>query len=1283
MSDTETDIEVLTTPPRVRRPLPSHNADASSNLSPHVSTPYARTSTISEVTPNIVMRNKEGSDPFRRSSMERHSVHCGSDFSTRRSPKEAGKWTDLFTSKRIKNKIKKHLHTETLDEDRISNDSGSSTYDSIDLDSLSTIELRNLVEKLLKDRCLPQGNLESFLASMSDDRMKLLIRQNRKADSVQKKTPKQFVALLARLSQTENVVSRTNEIVSLRVSLAGADVSYVQEFATTVLPDSEPREDGLQLIGRLIGNVLSQIQQKRDQVYEVKDLLLFLTELLKTIRCILNTCPGIDLVLRKNNRTIHRLLEVLCVINRKAQTPETMSLRREVVKILSSVSLIQQSSIEGVQLESSGASKILKELNSMAGSSRQTRFKPILGCLEFCCTVAEEECLYRLLIIMNVLINRSDDSLAEDQAWQMRMRIRSEMVQDGLSRYSQRIENIAEQVDRVNNSWKAFVSHRDEDFNELVSRFETIRGEYETLDGCFELLVSSTDKTPVEPVMLSILQHLMLIPEDISVRLAYFRLIENCINEIVLHKNGVDPDFESQFRFETPVSDMIEQLQDSEISRKLEHTVQAKQEAVAKQMLYWQKLKEFQQEASQLRKHISEPSAPLPPATVCNLEEPCSSQQSSSGLPPITGGPPPPPPLGGLPPITGGPPPPPPLLGKGGPPPPAPPPPPGMLGKGLPGPPAPPPPPGALGPRPPGAPPPPLGGFSLVPALPEHLVPKTKRKVEIPMRKFPWGSNSINPKEIAADCFWAKTCEDKLAKETLLNDLKERFSSNRQGKTSEDSKRSLPLKKVKLPQVIHDEKILKSLNILYGSAKLAPKEWRRIIIEVDEKKVTVSTLQQLRAALPPMDMIRRLAEMDKSTYEDMPEGEKFVAYLSSITALPARMDHIIFKIRFQEILNELKSSISAVIEACDEVRRSKGFKIFLELALLYGNFMSQSSKSHKDVFGFEMSVLTKIADTKDVENKQTLLHYMIESIKKIDASKARFAQEDFYHCGAAARVNAEEVENGVSTVRQSVVKLENFLKTYKKLDDHDKFLQVMTPFQSKAQEAFATIEKMHNKMKSDWQGLAKFYAFDPKKYPMEQFFTDIKTFKGQYETAHREIEAERVKAEKAKESKKSSKDKRAPLSTIQGAVNPYSIASYATPSKIQTDPTKTGVLDELEKVMESADLNKFLLGTRTPKPPSAIAGRTRKGQMALNRQRSRGSEMFLNERNALAELGTLTPTIAPREQRVRIRQKGGGTIETVRPMQTSPSHKENVAAASNSRNSRPNANELLARLNDL
>ena len=49
-------------------------------------------------------------------------------------------------------------------------------------------------------------------------------------------------------------------------------------------------------------------------------------------------------------------------------------------------------------------------------------------------------------------------------------------------------------------------------------------------------------------------------------------------------------------------------------------------------------------------------------------------------------------------------------------------------------------------------------------------------------------------------------------------------------------------------------------------------------------------------------------------------------------------------------------------------------------------------------------------------------------------------------------------------------------------------------FVSKATEQCEVLEGMYKKMTSLFQSTAKYFAFDPKKYTMEEYFTDVKTF---------------------------------------------------------------------------------------------------------------------------------------------------------------------------------------------
>lgn len=81
--------------------------------------------------------------------------------------------------------------------------------------------------------------------------------------------------------------------------------------------------------------------------------------------------------------------------------------------------------------------------------------------------------------------------------------------------------------------------------------------------------------------------------------------------------------------------------------------------------------------------------------------------------------------------------------------------------------------------------------------------------------------------------------------------------------------------------------------------------------------------------------------------------------MSSVKRLKPRLNSILFKLQFEEQVNNLRPDIMAVNAACDEMRKSKAFSRLLELVLLMGNFMNAGSRNAQS-FGFNLSSLCKV-----------------------------------------------------------------------------------------------------------------------------------------------------------------------------------------------------------------------------------------------------------------------------------------------------------------------------------
>lgn len=82
--------------------------------------------------------------------------------------------------------------------------------------------------------------------------------------------------------------------------------------------------------------------------------------------------------------------------------------------------------------------------------------------------------------------------------------------------------------------------------------------------------------------------------------------------------------------------------------------------------------------------------------------------------------------------------------------------------------------------------------------------------------------------------------------------------------------------------------------------------------------------------------------------------------MSDVKRLRPRLSAILFKLQFEEQVNNIKPDIMAVSTACEEIKKSKSFSKLLELVLLMGNYMNAGSRNAQ-TFGFNLSSLCKVS----------------------------------------------------------------------------------------------------------------------------------------------------------------------------------------------------------------------------------------------------------------------------------------------------------------------------------
>lgn len=852
--------------------------------------------------------------------------------------------------------------------------------------------------------------------------------------------------------------------------------------------------------------------------------------------------------------------------------------------------------------ERNGYEKVLRALSSTVGLSGE-RFKNIVDGLfvEYDNNDTKRDVCSHSLIFINTLTNTPSDL-------NFRLHLRCEIMRQGLF---ERLEQLREIVETSNNDqlikhFKIFNEIREDDFEEFSQRFDNVRLDLDDINDCFQVLQNLVVDSASEPYFLSILQHLLFIRDDHEYRPAYYQLIEECVSQIVLNKSGCDPNFKSRdFHIDTSVllDDLVEKSRANEkmrmgdFNKKLESLEMAKQEAEAKAANLEEKIKQY------------EATGVLP------------QTGGVSKLPTIQLGPPPPPMPGGMmgpprpPPMPGmggggppPPPPPPPMPGMGGGPPPPPPPMPGMGG----GPPPPPMP--GMGPRPPpppfpgmGPPPPPGGAFGgpLIAVLPHGLKPKKAWQVDGPMKRANW--KAIVPNKMSEKAFWVRCQEDKLASDDIFAGLSEKFSSKPIKKETKDSVDRPPsAKKNVIDLRVLDSKAAQNLLILIsGSMKHLPyQEIKLYLLRCDTSVLSSNILQQLVQYLPTPDQLKRLQEIKKSG-EELSAAEDFAATIGEIKRLGPRLHSINFKLTMVDMVADVKPDIVAATAACEEVKNSKKFAKVLELILLLGNYLNTGSKNGS-AYGFEIGFLTKLTNTKDHENKSTLLHYIVDTIERKFPEALTF-HEDLSHVARAARVSMENIQKTMRQMTSSLKNLESDLANNKlPQSDDDRFMDVMGPFAVDCRQQVEVLDKMQKQMENLFNDLGEYFAFDTNKYTMEEFFSDLKTFVDVFRQAYKDNVKVREDEEKAQRMRDAREQAQRDLQDRQ--------QRKLALVDMDAAQTQEGVMDSLLEALQtgSAFGNR---DQRRQKRGQRPAGAERRAQLSRSRSRTRiaGGDLTLRE----------------------------------------------------------------------
>ncbi|XP_037915647.1 disheveled-associated activator of morphogenesis 1 isoform X2 [Hermetia illucens] len=521
----------------------------------------------------------------------------------------------------------------------------------------------------------------------------------------------------------------------------------------------------------------------------------------------------------------------------------------------------------------------------------------------------------------------------------------------------------------------------------------------------------------------------------------------------------------------------------------------------------------------------------------------------------------------------------------------------------------PPPPPLIMPPPPPpcpGVPPPPLAmqpGMnydfklnssynSLSSILPAPPAPKP----EVPKKNVPQPANPLKsfnwsklPDAKVQGTVWSELDDSKWYNSIELESIDKLFSAYQKNGVSNDGSiedlRMMGKPRAKILSVI-DGRRAQNCTILLSKLKMSDEEISKAILSMDSnEQLPIDMVEQLLKFTPSAEE-RALLDEHSEDIDSLARADRFLYEISKIPHYEQRLKSLHYKKRFMLTINDLSPRIASVMEASREVARSRRLRKLLELVLALGNYMNRGARGNAS--GFRLASLNRLADTKSSSLKgTTLLHFLVQVIERKFKDLLKL-DEDLPHVREASKVSLGEMDKDIQMLRTGLTEVSREIEFHRSAgppQPGDRFLPVMREFHAQASVRFAELEDKYQDMKTRFDRAVRLFGEDGSIVQPDEFFGIFDAFissfmeaKQDNENFRKRQEEEEKRAKQEAELKKRTierKNKEGLMSSLSRNLGLKSSSSNAS-NPIESDHSKgndtKGEFDDLISALRTGDV---------------------------------------------------------------------------------------------------------------
>ncbi|PVU96080.1 hypothetical protein BB561_001399 [Smittium simulii] len=230
-----------------------------------------------------------------------------------------------------------------------------------------------------------------------------------------------------------------------------------------------------------------------------------------------------------------------------------------------------------------------------------------------------------------------------------------------------------------------------------------------------------------------------------------------------------------------------------------------------------------------------------------------------------------------------------------------------------------------------------------------------------------------------------------------------------------------------------------NINIMLGRLKkFTIFELKSAIVTLDNSVISENLLKQFLVYAPSPEEKALLSAQKQNDLSSLAKADRFLVEMCSIFRYEKRLSVMVTRLSWDERYRDLQTDIDSVTLASLSVSSSKGLSSALGIILIMGNYMNGTG-FRGGAYGFKIQSLTKLMDTKALDNKITLLHFLAGIIED-DFPELLDFLKDLKPVESACRVSYQELRIELNDLTEKMEEAKKELSLHLEQRENDSSL---------------------------------------------------------------------------------------------------------------------------------------------------------------------------------------------------------------------------------------------------